>query len=895
MMKARDTEANVLLCYINERVCMKKFGSFAIDKEKDIIVDLYIDGESMFYVLRTPNHGTGNLIRNLAKLCDVPLSEDGDGLLVMKGPVPAYIDGNNRRIYILRLANTKIANIFPDGTIEKKVSIPAIAKTLMSQTKDYRLDYQQTIVKSYIFDDCKFHTDLHTHMNANLTPDVLIALGLYHQLRYPLYYVRKLGLRLSGEQETAVEEQRVNVEADVLHRIDAGELPPLKGKYLRRKINDNTFINFADLIFNNIGNADYNIPKIRASLAIMKDGQAVFTNLEKVYLYRYVFCKGKPYTSQSMQTAGGSKKVADPTDLHGRVEGQIDITEEKVAALPDTDIATALRQMLTDRRNPAYAKNSLLQDELLWIARTYQSHGIRYAEISDTTLTKPKDAAKMLQEVHAVMPAITRETGVVLRFLAAIRRIPLTIVRDQVSASDYVKENLRTLSGVACDPYVAGSDIIGEEMNDIRDLQPVIAELVRIAAKEPDFVIRIHAGENDSLRDNVDNSIRCVMEALAPGQNTPRMRIGHGLYTANLKTKKGEQLLEDLRKSGAVLEFQISSNVRLNNLTELSNHPLKKYLEAGIPCVQGTDGGAIYGTDSMDEQLALEKMLKLTHDEMLAMRTTDDRLLQESLEGFHRKEQKFSALLEGFDSDCRKTLKCQSLDVSLAQFFTMRIKAAGTDYENLFLSRKKYVSTEILKDRISAMPTDRLPVILAGGSFNSDTHVTRLHAEAKTLIETLLKKCDPREIFFVIGDSFTGYEKYLVDKNKGKFDIYSFVPSMIGDVEKENILRSDVHVRIALESTTMGVYKSFAYEIFKRRESVLLALDGNASGANMIQEAKNGKEKCYIFVGSHSLTLRRKAESLEGYVTILQDEALASAAVLDAIRIAKKSFVWRQD
>lgn len=909
MMKARDTEANVLLCYINERVCMKKFGSFAIDKEKDIIVDLYIDGESMFYVLRTPNHGTGNLIRNLAKLCDVPLSEDGDGLLVMKGPVPAYIDGNNRRIYILRLANTKIANIFPDGTIEKKVSIPAIAKTLMSQTKDYRLDYQQTIVKSYIFDDCKFHTDLHTHMNANLTPDVLIALGLYHQLRYPLYYVRKLGLRLSGEQETAVEEQRVNVEADVLHRIDAGELPPLKGKYLRRKINDNTFINFADLIFNNIGNADYNIPKIRASLAIMKDGQAVFTNLEKVYLYRYVFCKGKPYTSQSMQTAGGSKKVADPTDLYGRVEGQIDITEEKVAALPDTDIATALRQMLTDRRNPAYAKNSLLQDELLWIARTYQSHGIRYAEISDTTLTKPKDAPKMLQEVHAVMPAITRETGVVLRFLAAIRRIPLTIVRDQVSASDYVKENLRTLSGVACDPYVAGSDIIGEEMNDIRDLQPVIAELTKIAAKESDFVIRIHAGENDSLRDNVDNSVRCVMDALAPGQTIPRIRIGHGLYTANLKTKKGEQLLSDLRKSGVVLEFQISSNVRLNNLTELSNHPLKKYLEAGIPCVQGTDGGAIYGTDSMDEQLALEKMLKLSHEDMRAMRATDDRLLRESLDGFHKKEQRFDALLskempvsdvdqisrEAALNSGSEALPQRESDGRIERLFVNRIETTGTEYENLFLSQKKYVSSEILKDRISAMPTDRLPVILAGGSFNSDAHMTRMHAEEKGLIDTLLRKCDPKEVFFVIGDSFTGYEKYLVDRNKGQFDIYSFVPSMIGETEKENIIRSGVHVRIALESTTMGVYKSFAYEIFKRRESVLLALDGNASGANMIQEAKNGKEKCYIFVGNHSLALKRKAESLEGYVTILQDEAAGSAAVLDAIRIAKKSFVWRQD
>lgn len=58
----------------------------------------------------------------------------------------------------------------------------------------------------------------------------------------------------------------------------------LKGKYLTRKIDDNTFINFADFILNNIENAQYNIAKIRNSLAILKDGQAVFTNLEKLYI-----------------------------------------------------------------------------------------------------------------------------------------------------------------------------------------------------------------------------------------------------------------------------------------------------------------------------------------------------------------------------------------------------------------------------------------------------------------------------------------------------------------------------------------------------------------------------------------------------------------------------------
>ena len=66
----------------------------------------------------------------------------------------------------------------------------------------------------------------------------------------------------------------------------------LKGKYLTRRIDDNTFINFADFILNNLENSKENIEKIRASLAILKDGQAVFTNLEKVYLYRYIFAKG---------------------------------------------------------------------------------------------------------------------------------------------------------------------------------------------------------------------------------------------------------------------------------------------------------------------------------------------------------------------------------------------------------------------------------------------------------------------------------------------------------------------------------------------------------------------------------------------------------------------------
>ncbi len=498
-----------------------KFGTFYLDKEKDLIVDLFLEGGTMHYVLRTPNHGTGNLIRNLAALCSLPLSEGEDGLMVIRGTVPCYIDRDNRRMYIFRLLDTKVASIFPDGTIEIKASIPAISKTLMSQTKQYDLDFKKTIVKTYILDECKFRTDLHTHMNANLDPDILIALGIRHEIAYPLYYIRKLGLRLTEEQEAAMEASRLKTEKIVLEEVrhlkegaeadrHSGEL--LTGKHLRRRIEDRTVINFADLILRNPENAAHNIPKIRASLAVMKDGQAVFTNLEKVYLYRYVFTKG----------------VTVP-DARG------EFPEELIGKIPDPDIESALRKMLSDRESPEYSRNTLFQNALLWVARQYKRYGISYAEISDTSLVKRAQAAERLAEIHEIMPKATRETGVTLRFLAALRRVPLTIIRDRAQGNDYFRENLPVLNAIALDPYVAGCDIVGEEINDIMEMRSVIRELVSVAGETPGFVLRIHAGENDSLRDNVSNSIRCVREALAPGQPMPRMRIGHGLYTCNLQ------------------------------------------------------------------------------------------------------------------------------------------------------------------------------------------------------------------------------------------------------------------------------------------------------------------------------------------------------------------------
>ena len=279
----------------------------------------------------------------------------------------------------------------------------------------------------------------------------------------------------------------------------------------------------------------------------------------------------------------------------------------------------------------------------------YQKQRIEYVEIADTTLTKKGlPAIELLEEVHEIMPKIEQETGVKIRFLVAIRRIPLTIVNDNITNGDYLRENINVLKTVSKSPYVVGCDFIGEEINDISELQPVINEIVQYVGNEDKgYTIRIHAGENDSLKDNVSNSIKCVKNSLKPGQEFPRVRIGHGLYTPNLDSKEGEQLIKDIKEAGAVMEFQITSNVRLNNLSKISKHPLKKYLRHGIKCVQGTDGCGFYGIDTIDEQLALQNFLGVKDEEFAKMRDVEDEIIKHSKGYFVEKSCEFAKFLNG--------------------------------------------------------------------------------------------------------------------------------------------------------------------------------------------------------------------------------------------------------
>ena len=568
----------------------------------------------------------------------------------------------------------------------------------------------------------------------------------------------------------------------------------------------------------------------------MKDGQAVFTNLEKCYIYRYVFAKGVT------------------------IEEKIKLKQELIEKIPEKDIKQMVFKMLEDKsKTSPYKNNTLRQDKFLWIAREYQKQGIKYVEIADTDLSKNSERAiKLLEEVHQIFPQIEKETEVKIRFLFAIRRIPLTIIKDQKTSSTYLKENINLLKAVAKSPYVVGSDFIGEEINDIADLKPVIKELVKYVNNEDkNFTIRIHAGENDSLRDNVRKSILCVKEALEKNQKMPQVRIGHGLYTENLETEAGKDLMKLIKENGVIIEFQLTSNIRLNNLSDLTNHPIKTFLKNGIKCVQGTDGCGMYGTDTFDEQLALHNLLGLTDENFAKMRKVEDEVIEKSEKYFKEKSKTFKEFLGN------KTIKEAVLELE------EKNTKETEDLEELRLTNNLETEKE-LKQKIKNLPTDKVPVIIAGGSFNTKGRETIPTKEGIEILRELIKNVDNNNIYFVVGHKMQGYEKAIVDISKElnkKFEIDAIVPKTVTEKVKNRLLDENIDgICISPETEELGIYKSFNYEIFERRKSVVIAFDGNSPVSNLVQEAKNGKGKSKIYVNQENQLLKEKANSLEGYV-----------------------------
>ncbi|MFO0758702.1 MAG: hypothetical protein U0359_19575 [Byssovorax sp.] len=251
--------------------------------------------------------------------------------------------------------------------------------------------------------------------------------------------------------------------------------------------------------------------------------------------------------------------------LLARLASRLAIPLDRRITFLDLERVYALRAPIT--KHPA-----ALAPMLGAIGRDYAAMGARYVELSYSAVIK----AEALATIHRVLPAIEAETGVTIRFLAALSR------HDDLAWDLDLLDRIAELEGSR---YLVGVDFMGHETNATRAFEPQLRALAAWASeRRPGFVIRVHAGESPAHPANV----REVLEICAGA--AVELRIGHGVHGVDQRT------LDALVERGAIVEINASSNVALNNVITFGELPVARYARAGARLALGTDGYGVYGT-----------------------------------------------------------------------------------------------------------------------------------------------------------------------------------------------------------------------------------------------------------------------------------------------------------
>lgn len=513
-----------------------------------------------------------------------------------------------------------------------------------------------------------------------------------------------------------------------------------------------------------------------------------------------------------------------------------------------------------------FTKNKDILEPILWkIAEKYVENGVEYAELSSTEVIRDVEFLSKMHEILPEIEAFWAERGkkINIRFLAAI-------ARDAIKEKK--EDEIDILKAVAKSPYIVGCDFLGHESNPASAITSQIAEITRWAAtNDPDFTIRVHAGETD-IFNNVEVSLKAIQDAFyaekAVNSNAklPPIRIGHAVY--KVKTDEVDRLAEEL---GAVFECNATSNYGLNNISDY-NSPLRKNLDKGIPTVIGTDGFGLYGTSPMHEVVIAkgrkikdfslvtrteEKIIDRSTKRFEEKKVAFDKAVKEQLNKLHRRD--ISSLFKvdyrngspQYDGTKKYSIDNENREArrELIDFLEKTFEMSGAN----ILKRENYADFErkiagkkpilIVNNALRTNSED----MLKGDSKEDEDFILGV-PEARDMIDFLIENSDPEKTFFVIGGIKYGAEKYLISqlkKSDKKFDVLNFVT-------EQAIMRRDVTVEpkvitdaIIIENRSSNILSSNFLlpkemgDFMKEHNGVMLALGGSAVVADMVQYAFN--------------------------------------------------------
>ncbi len=397
-------------------------------------------------------------------------------------------------------------------------------------------------------------------------------------------------------------------------------------------------------------------------------------------------------------------------------------------------------------RTPITKCPTVALDLLRKYAEEYSQQGVQYAEITATSsgLLLPEYMAM----VHEHLPALERETGVRLRFLAGLpRNLPEAILAREV-------EKLKIMGA---SPYIVGVDFVGFEDNKIGNLEPHIKNIAEWAQKnDPEFTLRIHAGENRKNLGNVRESLRLAQKYKM------RVRIGHAAHGLD---HEALQIAESLAKDNLVMiEFNPDSNLALNNIDTAEELEMVQCLTRDIPFVVCSDGGGLFQTDiwQLDDTASFAG-LKESHIDTI-VKHEQAHMERESA----RFDRKLKSLPADYSAQVAKAfgalpplhVSARSDDKTATEAFESHLNALGIRF-----------SAESIREATAG----KRPLLILGASgARWWERISKLYQTVITdLLNGVVSALDPQKAFIMIGRPknagiTTVLSSAVIDYNKGK-------------------------------------------------------------------------------------------------------------------------------
>ena len=192
---------------------------------------------------------------------------------------------------------------------------------------------------------------------------------------------------------------------------------------------------------------------------------------------------------------------------------------------------------------------------------------------------------------------LQRITESVRRGLARVPELEVALMLD-FSRDNGPREAERTLAAVA---EVLDMDVVGVGLGGSEKYYPP-APFAPVYERARALCLHTtaHAGEAAGA-----GSIWGAIRALRVE------RIGHGT-----RAHEDERLLDYLAEQRIPLEMCPLSNLRTGVVRSICEHPLRRYLERGIPVTVSTDDPAMFGNSLAEEYLALEREQGLTREDV---------------------------------------------------------------------------------------------------------------------------------------------------------------------------------------------------------------------------------------------------------------------------------------